>query len=181
MRIQRPARQVLLAPALICAAGLVVAACGSGGGSGSATPSSPSSATAGQGGSGGSGSGPAGQSGAQAQIKANWEAFFLSSTPTARRVMLLENGTQFQQVIKAQSKSPLASSATAKVTKVTVTSATQAKVAYNILLNGAPALTGQNGVAVKQDGTWKVGDTSFCGLLAVENGGKTSSLPPACH
>jgi hypothetical protein len=35
-------------------------------------------------------------------------------------------------------------------------------------------------VAVKQDGTWKVGVASFCGLLTVENNGKTSGLPAAC-
>jgi hypothetical protein len=27
----------------------------------------------------------------------------------------------------------------------------------------------------------KVGDTSFCGLLALENGGKTAGLPAACQ
>ena len=35
-------------------------------------------------------------------------------------------------------------------------------------------------MAVYQDGTWKVGLASFCGLLALENGGKTSGLPAAC-
>jgi hypothetical protein len=53
-------------------------------------------------------------------------------------------------------------------------------VTYNILLGGQPALSNQSGVAVKQAGTWKVGVASFCGLLAVENGGKTSGLPAAC-
>ena len=42
------------------------------------------------------------------------------------------------------------------------------------------ALSGKTGVAVKQGGTWKVGVASFCGLLALENGGKTSGLPSAC-
>lgn len=175
MRFLQPARHILVAPALICAAGLAAVACSSNGPSSTAQASTPASSPASSGTSG-SGSGSA-----QAEIKANWEAFFPSSTSTQRRVMLLENGSQFESVIKAQAHSPLASSATAKVTKVTLTSPTQAKVVYTILLNGAPALANQNGVAVLQDGIWKVGDTSFCGLLALENGGKTSALPPACH
>jgi hypothetical protein len=64
---------------------------------------------------------------------------------------------------------------------VTLVSPTQAKVIYSIFVGGTPALPNQSGVAVLQNGTWKVGDQSFCGLLTVENGGKTSKLPPACH
>jgi len=29
---------------------------------------------------------------------------------------------------------------------------------------------------VYQNGTWKVGDASFCGLLTLENGGKAPSV-----
>jgi hypothetical protein len=35
-------------------------------------------------------------------------------------------------------------------------------------------------VAVLQGGTWKVGLASFCGLLTLENNGKTSGLPSLC-
>jgi hypothetical protein len=186
MQFRQSARHILLAPALICGVGLAVAACGGSSGSGSSPASSsvsasPTSATASPGSTSAAASAPASSSAAQAQIKANWAAFFLSSTPISRRVALLENGPQFQSVIKAQASSPLASSATSKVTKVTLVSPTQAKVIYSILVGGTPALPNQSGVAVKQNGTWKVGDQSFCGLLAVENGGKTSKLPPACH
>ncbi len=95
--------------------------------------------------------------------------------------MLLQNGQLFEPIITAQAGSVLASSATSKVSKVTLVSATQAKVIYAILVGGTPMLSNQTGVAVYQNGTWKVGDASFCGLLAVENGGKTSSLPAACR
>jgi hypothetical protein len=54
-------------------------------------------------------------------------------------------------------------------------------VNYNILLDGQPALKNQSGSAVFQDGTWKVGVASFCGLLSLENSGNTSKLPAACH
>ncbi len=98
----------------------------------------------------------------------------------AKRVSLLQDGQTFQSIIKSQAGSGLAASATAKVTKVTMVSSTQAKVTYSILIGGQSALAHQAGVAVFQDGTWKVGLASFCGLLALENGGKTSGLPAAC-
>ena len=46
----------------------------------------------------------------------------------------------------------------------------------DVLLGTTPALTNRSGVAVYQNGTWKVGDASFCGLLALENGGKPPSV-----
>lgn len=187
MRFRQSARHFLLLPALGVAAGLAVAACGSSGSSTSqpssspvsSSPASASSASASPT-SSGSSSGTA-PSSAQAAIEANWAAFFLSSTPISRRVALLQNGSQFEPVIKAQAGSALASSATAKVAKVTVESPTRAKVIYSIFVGGSPALTNQTGVAVYQNGVWKVGAASFCGLLTVENGGKTSNLPAACR
>ena len=118
---------------------------------------------------------------AVAEITTNWEAFFSAKTPVSQRVSLLQDGSQFQSVISAQAGSGLASQASAKVTKVTVTSPTQATVKYDILLNGTPALTNQTGTAVLDNGTWKVGVTSFCGLLTIENAGKTTGLPAACQ
>jgi hypothetical protein len=98
----------------------------------------------------------------------------------AQRTSLLEDGQDFAAIIKAQAGSGLASAASAKVTKVTVTSPTQATVAYNILVAGQTALAGQSGTAVLQAGTWKVGLSSFCSLLALEAGGKTTGLPAQC-
>ncbi len=48
---------------------------------------------------------------------------------------------------------------------------------YDILVGGTPALKNQTGTAVYQNGTWKVGVASFCGLLTLENAGKTAGLP----
>jgi hypothetical protein len=97
-----------------------------------------------------------------------------------KRVSLLQDGSQFASIIRSQAGSGLAAQASAKVAKVTVMSPTQAKVGYSILVSGQSALPNQTGVAVLQDGTWKVGVASFCNLLALENGGSTSKLPPAC-
>ncbi|MGH3305444.1 MAG: hypothetical protein ACRDOK_28035 [Streptosporangiaceae bacterium] len=118
---------------------------------------------------------------AVSQITANWEAFFSAQTPTSQRVSLLQDGSQFQSIIQAQAGGGLASQASAKVTNVTVNSPTQATVKYNILISGTPALTGQTGTAVFENGSWKVGVSSFCGLLSLENAGKTTGLPVACQ
>jgi hypothetical protein len=178
MVARRVPQQILL----VCALAAGIAACSSSGNSSSSgASSSPSSAPPSSAPPASSASAsPVSNSGATAAITANWEAFFSPKTPVAKRVSLLQDGQTFATVIKSQAGSGLASSATAKVTKVTVVSPSQAKVTYTILLGGQPALSNQSGVAVKQGGTWKVGVASFCGLLTVENGGKTSGLPAAC-
>lgn len=115
-------------------------------------------------------------------IKADWSEFFSAKTSDSKRVKLLQNGSEFAPVISAQSGSPLASQVSAKVSKVSVTKpASRATVRYSLLLAGKPALRNQKGTAVYQSGTWKVGTASFCGLLALENGGSTASLPAACR
>ena len=175
MVARRVLQQILLVGAL--AAGL--AACSSSSNSSSSgASSSPSSAPSSS--APASSASPASSSGAASTIAANWATFFNAKTPVAKRVSLLQDGQTFQSIIQSQAGSGLAASATAKVTKVTMVSPTQAKVTYSILIGGQSALAHQAGVAVLQDGTWKVGLASFCGLLALENGGKTSGLPAAC-
>jgi hypothetical protein len=164
---------------LACALGLGVVACGSSGGGGSSATSAPPATSAPA--TSPATSAPA-SSGSAADVKAittNWTAFFNAKTPTAKRVSLLQDGQMLAQAIKAQ-EGGLAASASAKVKSVTVTSPTKATVVYDILLGGQPALSGQKGVAVKQDGTWKVGLASFCGLLKLEATGSSSGVPSAC-
>jgi len=168
----------LASAALLLVAGLATSGCSSAsssskpshtGTSGPATsPSSPAPST--------SSGGPTSGTAAVAAIEANWAKFFNAKTPISQRLALLENGSQFSSVISSQEGSPLALAASSKVTHVTLTGTNQASVSYEILLNGKPALTGQSGVAVYQDGVWKVGDTSFCGLLKLEG----SKLPAGC-
>jgi hypothetical protein len=175
MIARRVVQQILLVSAL--AAG--IAACSSSGNSSSSgASSSPSSAPSSS--AAAPSSAPASSSGTTSTIAANWAAFFNAKTPVAKRISLLQDGQTFASVIRAQAGSGLAASATAKVTKVTIVSPSQAKVTYSILIGGQSALSGQSGVAVLQGGTWKVGLASFCGLLTLENGGKTSGLPAAC-
>lgn len=178
MRLQSTARRALALPAVIAGLGLLLTACSSSGNkpsSGSGSPATSSStSTPSSGGSTGS---------AAAKIKANWEAFFSASTPTAKRVALLQNGSQFAPLIAAQAKSSLASAASAKVNSVTGITASRANVNYAIVVSGTPALNNQKGVAVNEGGTWKVGDESFCGLLHLEKSSglvKITTLPAAC-
>jgi hypothetical protein len=155
-----------------CAVAAFVTACGSSGPSApSSTPPSSSSPAATP-----TSSSPATGS-AQAQIKSNWTTFFAASTPVATRVKLLEDGSEFQSILKSQSGHGLASTASAKVLSVGMVSSSQALVKYDILIGGATALADQNGDAVLQSGTWKVGVQSFCGLLKLEG---LKSLPAAC-
>lgn len=149
-----------------CALAAGVAACSS-----SSTSSKPASGS----------TTPASGAAAEQTIAANWEAFFNAKTPVSKRIALLQDGQEFAPIINAQAGSSLASQASASVSKVTVTKpAAQAAVNYSILISGKSALPNQSGTSVYQDGTWKVGLASFCGLLALESGGSTSSLPAAC-
>jgi hypothetical protein len=159
---------------LACAACLGVAACSS---SSSSPPASTPSATTPASSPTSTSSAASGASADEKAISANWTAFFNPKTPVAQRVKLLQDGSAFASVIQAQAGSSLASSASAQVTKVTVITTSKATVTYNVLLAGTPALKNQAGTAVYQDGMWKVGVTSFCGLLTLENAGKT---PSAC-
>jgi len=111
-------------------------------------------------------------------IKTNWTTFFNFKTPTSQQVALLENGSDFTSAINGMKSNPIASGANAKVLSVTNVTPTTATVKYNVLLGTAVALPNQTGTAVYQDGTWKVGDASLCGLLGLEL--KKSELPPAC-
>jgi len=168
------AHRTLQLVVLVGVLGVGIAACGSSSNNSSAS-SSPSASTPAT-------SAPAtsASASAAATITTNWEKFFNAKTPVAQRVALLQSGPVFASIIRSQAGSGLASTASAKVTKVTVTSPSQATVKYSILIGGSPALSNQSGVAVLQGGTWKVGLASFCGLLTLENNGKTSGLPSLC-
>jgi hypothetical protein len=163
-------------PAGVVAAGaavIAIAACGGGGSTGpSASPGTRSP-----------GASPLPTSGtaAQAAVKSTWQEFFNGRTATSRRVRLLENGQTLAHVIAAQAHLPTVSSVSTQVSKVQVTSPGQARVTYTLLESGSPVLTNQSGFAVFRNGRWQVTVKSFCGLLALENGGSAASLPAACR
>ena len=174
MRFNLLARRILV-PALGLALAATVAACSSSGSS-ATTSSSSSGATSGSAAAPSSPGG--GNSAAVAQITANWEKFFNSSTSASEKATLLQNGTTFEPVIQALINFPLASGLGAKVTSVTLKSATTATVKYNLTASGQALFTqDQTGTAVLQGGTWKVGDASLCNLFKLIPGG---TVPSAC-
>jgi hypothetical protein len=182
MRFSSLARRIAV-PALGLALAVTVAACSSSSStssapssSGSPAASSPATTAPAATGSSAAPSSPS-SSAAVAEITTNWEKFFSSSTPTAERAALLQNGTKFEAAIRAFASLPLASGIGAKVTDVTLNSATSATVTYSITSGGTSLLSGQKGTAVNQDGTWKVGDASLCGLFKLIPGG---TVPSAC-
>jgi Calicivirus coat protein len=171
----------LVSASLLVAATLTLGACSSsgGGGGGNTQPATPATSPAAPTSAPASGE-PTSGAGAVSAIEKNWATFFNAKTSTSRRLALLQDGDKLAAVIKAQSTNPLAATASAKVSHVTLTGTDQASVTYSILVSGQAVLSGQQGTAVYQDGVWKVGLASFCALLKLENAGKSSGLPAAC-
>lgn len=182
MPFRRTGRRIFLAPALCLALAAAIAACSSSSSSSSSTPtaSSAPATTSSAPTASSTGTATGGSAATVAAITTNWEKFFSSSTPNSERVQLLENGSTFASAVQAFSSSPLASAVSAKVTSVTVTSPTQATVKYNLTAGGQSVYSGATGVAVLQDGVWKVGDASFCGLLKQGSSFLNIPLPAAC-
>src|SRR5580700_4197259 len=173
---------------LAAAVGTGAAGCGSsGGGHAAGASSSPAASSASASASSPAASSPVASSPAAAvsgpaavqAITTNWTAFFNPKTTAAQRASLLQDGQAFDTILQSQAGNKQAAVSSAKVTAVTVTSASQATVVYDILLSGTPVLTGQKGTAVFENGAWVVGDASFCGLLTLEANGSTAGLPAA--
>jgi len=195
MRFTPTARRICLAPVLGLVLVTAMSACSSSSSSASSsastttsptditsasvTPSSPTtspSATA--------PAGPkAGSPQATAAIKAAWVKFFNAKTPIPQRLALLQDGSKFTSAIGAFSASPMAASITGQVATLKYTSATTANVTYNLLAGGNPVARAIPGTAVLQDGTWKLGDDVFCGLLSLakNSGGLKVTIPAACN
>jgi purine-cytosine permease-like protein len=180
MRFPLVARRIILAPVFGLALALAVTACSSSGSSSSSSAASsgtPSSAPVSSApvSSAPASSSSSGNSAAVAQITANWEKFFNSSTPNSERVTLLQNGSAFAGAISGLTS--LVSGLGAKVTSVTLTSATTATVKYDLTAGGTSLLNNQTGTAVLDNGVWKVGDASLCDLIKLVPGG---TVPSAC-
>ena len=108
------------------------------------------------------------------QITTAYENFFSSNTSVAGKVRLLQNGQRFEPLVKAFASNPLAKKTSATVSSVTLQGPNRAKVVYQVKFAGS-SLPKQTGTAVRENGTWKVGDASLCKLIAL--GGTT---PSAC-
>lgn len=112
---------------------------------------------------------------AQAQIKSAYVKVFSDRTPISERVVLLQNGSKFKPVIQAFASTPLSENVIVTVSSVTLQGANKAKVGYQVKLVEGASPPKQTGAAVRQNGTWKVGDASLCKLIALQG-----STPAAC-
>ena len=173
MRFHREVRRVFAAPALGLVLAAAITACSS---SSSSSPpaASPSAAATSAAASASPASGSGNSSATTATIKTNWEKFFSGSTSDSQKVALLQNGSAFASTIG--SMSGLGTSASAKVSDIKLTSPKLATVTYTVYLGNTAALPNAKGVAVLENGTWKVSDASFCELLTLQNGGKAPAV-----
>jgi hypothetical protein len=123
--------------------GLFAAACGGGGGS-SETPAQ-----------------------AKAKITTAWEQFFDPKIPVSQKTNIVENYNTLKPILETQTTSPQAQQIKAKVTDITLSSSTSAKVTYDIIStqNNTALLPGAAGEAIKQGGNWKVTVKTFCSLI----------------
>ena len=111
---------------------------------------------------------------AKVDITSAYEEFFSPETSLSDRVGLLQDGPKFRSVVRSFASNPVAKNVSATVSSVTLQGADKAEVVYVVKLAGAP-LPKQTGSAVKENGTWKVGDASLCKLIALQG-----STPSAC-
>lgn len=159
---------------------LALAACGSSTGSthhpATSSSSPPPSTASSGGGSGSSGSGTVPDAATVAAIKNAYAKFFAPNTPENVSLGLLQDGPAFKATIEAQAKGSMAQKSSAKVSKVTLQSANVASVLFTISVNGQPALPNQPGLAIRENGTWKVAGKTFCTLLTLQG-----TAPSACQ
>jgi hypothetical protein len=170
--VRWPGPRQTLAAAAVC---LILAACGSGGGSHQSTAQPTVSAT--------TAAEPASGPAAVAVITANWKTVFNGKAPLPGRTALVQDGSQVAAFVEAQSKTSFgqaATGSTATVSSVAITSPTRATVHYEVLLLGTPLLKSQVGNAVYQGGVWKVAIASFCALAYLEFPKGSPQLPAAC-
>ncbi|MFE6837619.1 hypothetical protein ACFVFI_22675 [Streptomyces sp. NPDC057705] len=122
--------------------------------------------------------GPADPEAAKAQIEKNWATFFDPDTPVKEKAELLQHGEMLAVLLglfgaDADADTPETS---VEIKDITFTSPTEAKVTYDLLVSGIPALEDSKGVAVLDDGVWKVSLKSLCGLI--ELSGHDAPAPP---
>jgi hypothetical protein len=164
-------RLALSAGAVLC---LAIAACSSGSGQPAAHATKAAHSTQAQ---------PATGPAADAAVKALWQTFFNGEVPIPRRLGLLQDSQRFASYVRSEAKTSLGAlvlAATAKVSKVAVTSPGKASVTFTILLGGRPIAKNLSGAAVYSGGRWLVAASSFCGLLHKAYGKKLHTLPAAC-
>ncbi|MGG8407710.1 hypothetical protein ACM614_14360, partial [Streptomyces sp. 12297] len=120
--------------------------------------------------------GPADPAAAKAEIEKNWTTFFDPKASTAEKTRVLEDGDTVRPLLEGFATDPNAATSSARVTDVTFTSPTDARVTYDLLVGGAPALPAAKGTAVFQDQVWKVSLKTLCALVRLSG----NAVPTGC-
>jgi hypothetical protein len=103
-------------------------------------------------------------------LAANWEAFFAGATPAPDKVALLENGDAHRAELAEWAANPAAAGVSVQVTDVKINADGTADVTFDVVSGGATVIKGETGTAVLEDGSWKVSESSFAGMLAAMGG-----------
>ena len=112
----------------------------------------------------------------KAAVERAYTAFYNSATTPAQSEAVLQHGALFRATLAKEALSSYAKKSTAFVTAVTMDSADVADVTFGIKHDGKVLLGGIAGKAVRENGTWKVADTTFCTLLKLEG-----TAPALCN
>ncbi|MGD0284179.1 MAG: hypothetical protein ABSB12_01090 [Candidatus Saccharimonadales bacterium] len=113
------------------------------------------------------------QATAQQQINSNWQNFFAADTTLNGRENYLQNGSKFAQLLQQYFLGLQSQKSSATVNSVSFVNKTKANVVYTIDLNGQPVLDNQGGTALYLDNSWKVSDSTLCGLIKLASGTPT--------
>ncbi|MFD4869031.1 hypothetical protein [Streptomyces sp. NPDC058412] len=120
--------------------------------------------------------GPADPAAAKDQIEKNWAAFFDPETPVKEKADLLQHGEMIAMLLGLFGTDPDSPDTAVEISDITFTSPTEATVTYDLLVSGVPALEDSKGIAVLDDGVWKVSLKSLCGLIDLS--GHDAPAPP---
>jgi hypothetical protein len=132
---------------VVLSTGFIAAACG-GGGSSSQTPAQ-----------------------AKAEITAAWQKFFDPAVPVAQKKDIVQDYATLLPTLQTQTTNPQAAGIKAAVKDVTLQGASSAQVTYDIVnaKDGTPLLPNASGQAVRESGTWKVSENTFCSLIKLSD------------
>jgi ABC-type transport system substrate-binding protein len=173
----------LLRPALaaVLLGSLALTACSSSSGSSatspSAAPAASSPAVAGSAPAASSaGTATSADAATTAAVTKAYETFFNYKTGAAASQQYLQLGDKFAPALAQQAKTAAAQKISVKVSKVELQSPHIAKVTFT-LYGGTNALLPNNpGLAVMEDGSWKVAAQTFCALVQIQG-----AAPPQCQ
>lgn len=107
-----------------------------------------------------------------AQITRSYTTFFAGATKPDVAAGLLQHGAQVEATLAEQARSPQAKGISVQVTKVardpSRPSPDVASVTFTVLSDKHALLPGVAGLAVREDGRWKVAAATFCQLLTLQ-------------